>query len=64
MRERDVLAELRVVRDELAARYGDAESLSRALAERSRAAGRTVVRFPPRPPQPGVAGRSAPAGAA
>lgn len=53
MRETDVLADIRAVRDELAARYGgDAWALSRALAERSRAAGRTVVRFPPRDPRP------------
>jgi hypothetical protein len=53
MRERDVLAEIRAVRDELARRYGgDAWKLSEALAERSRQAGRAVVRFAPRPPQP------------
>lgn len=52
MTEPDVLAGIRSVRDELARRYGDAWGLSQALAERSRAAGRSVVRFPPRPPQP------------
>ena len=53
MREPDVLADIRAVRDELAARYGgDAGALSLALAERSRIAGRMVVRFPPRTPQP------------
>ena len=53
MRERDVLTEIRAVRDEIARRHGgDAGSLSRALAERSRLAGRVVVRFAPRPPQP------------
>jgi hypothetical protein len=71
MRETDLLADIRAVRDELARRHGgDAASLSRALAERSRAAGRTVVRFPPRPPQPAraigqpAAGPSLPLGAA
>jgi hypothetical protein len=53
MREVDVLAEIRAFRDGLAARHGSsAEALSRALAERSQAAGRKVVRFPPRPPRP------------
>lgn len=53
MPEPDVLSHIRAVRDELAARYGgDAWALSRALVERSRAAGRAVVRFPPRVPQP------------
>ena len=53
MKESDVLAEIRAVRDELAARHnGDAWALSLVLAERSRLAGRTVVRFPPRKPQP------------
>ena len=38
MREHDVLADIRAIRDELAARHGgDARSLSRALIERSRA---------------------------
>jgi hypothetical protein len=53
MRENDPLSEIRSVRDELSRRCGgDAWALSRALAEQSRAAGRVVVRFPPRPPQP------------
>lgn len=53
MKEPDALADIRAVRDELAARHGgDAGELSRALAERSRAAGRTPVRFPPRTPHP------------
>ena len=52
MTEPDVLAGIRAVRDELARRHGDAWGLSRALAERSQAAGRAVVRLPPRPPQP------------
>ena len=53
MREPDVLADIRAVRDELAARHGgDAWALSRALAERSQAAGRILVRFPPRVPSP------------
>ena len=52
MTEPDVLGGIRAVRDELARRHGDAFALSRALAERSRAAGRAVVRFPARPPQP------------
>jgi hypothetical protein len=52
MTESDVLAGIRSVRDELARRYGDARALSEALAEQSRAAGRVVVRFPPRQPQP------------
>ena len=53
MRERDVLAEIRAVRDELARRHGgDARLLSEALVERSRLAGRVPVRFAPRPPQP------------
>jgi hypothetical protein len=53
MREADALAAIRAVRDELARRHGgDAWALSQALAERTRAAGRTVVRFPPRRPQP------------
>ena len=53
MREPDVLADIRAVRDELAARHGgDAWALSLALTERSRIAGRMVVRFPPRKPQP------------
>ncbi len=55
MRERDVLAEIRAIRDELACRYGGgAGMLSQALAERSRLAGRVVVRFAPRSPQPRV----------
>jgi len=53
MREQDVLAEIRAVRDELARRHGDdAWALSRALVERSRLAGRVVVRFPAREPHP------------
>ena len=53
MREQDVLAEIRAVRDELARRHGDdAWALSRALAERSRVAGRVVVRFAARQPLP------------
>ena len=51
MREPDVLADIRAVRDELASRHGgDAGSLSRALIERSRIAGRAVVQFPARLP--------------
>lgn len=53
MQEHDVLAEIRAVRDDLARRHGgDAEALSRMLAERTQAAGRVAVRFPPRPPRP------------
>jgi hypothetical protein len=53
MRETNPLSEIRSVRDVLSRRFGgDAWALSRALAEQSRAAGRAVVRFPPRPPQP------------
>lgn len=56
MRENDVLIEIRTIRDELAARHGgDAHSLSRALIERTRAAGRAVVRFPAREPSPSKA---------
>jgi len=51
MKEPDILAEIRSVRDELARRYGDAWGLSRAMTEQSQAAGRVVVRFPPRKPQ-------------
>ena len=49
MRERDLLAEIRAVRDELALRHGgDAWRLSRALAERSRlrAGGRAIRAAP------------------
>jgi hypothetical protein len=53
MKETDVSAEIRAIRDELAARCGnDAWELARAMTERARAAGRTVVRLPPRPPAP------------
>jgi len=52
MNEPDVNAAIRLVRDELARQYADAWALSLALAERSKAAGRSVVRFPPRTPQP------------
>lgn len=53
MIERDLLAEIRAIRDELAARYNcDAWALARAMTERSRAAGRKTVSFPPRPPAP------------
>ena len=58
MREPDVLADIRAVRDDLAARHGgDARSLSRALIERSRIAGRVVVRYPARVPAPSKASR-------
>lgn len=41
MPERDVLAEIRAVRDELSQRYGGAAwALARAMADRSKAAGR------------------------
>ena len=53
MQERDLLAEIRTVRDELAKRYGgDARALARAMRERSKAAGRSPVRYAPRPPSP------------
>ena len=53
MPERDVLAEIRAVRDELSQRYGgDAWALARAMADRSKAAGRQTVRFSPRSPSP------------
>ncbi|MGL4461140.1 MAG: hypothetical protein ACRC1K_03230 [Planctomycetia bacterium] len=53
MSKNDVLAAIRATRDELARRHGgDAWSLSAALAARSRAAGRQVVRFAPRRPSP------------
>ena len=53
MPQTDVHAEIRAIRDELFRRHGgDLWALSRALVERSRAAGRVVVSFPPRPPQP------------
>ena len=62
MRERDPLADIRAVRDELARRYGgDAWALARALTERSKAAGRRTVRFPPRPPAPPRAAVTPPA---
>lgn len=53
MKEPDILAEIRAVRDAMAARHGgDAAALAREMVERSRAAGRTLVSFPPRPPAP------------
>jgi hypothetical protein len=53
MKEPDILAEIRAVRDAMAARHGgDAAALAREMAERSRVAGRTLVSFPPRPPAP------------
>lgn len=51
MPETDIHAEIRTIRDDLAARYdGDAWSLSAALADRSRLAGRTVISLPSRKP--------------
>jgi hypothetical protein len=53
MQETNVLAEIRAVRDELAKLHGgDAWVLSNALVEKSKLAGRVLVRFPPRMPQP------------
>lgn len=53
MKEPDIHAEIRAVRDAMAARHGgDAASLAREMAERSRAAGRTLISYPPRPPAP------------
>jgi len=62
MQEPDPLADIRAVRDELARRFaGDAWALARAMAERSKAAGRRPVRFPPRPPAPPRAAVTPPA---
>jgi hypothetical protein len=52
MKEPDLLAEIRSVRDELARRFGDAWGLSQAMVEQSRISGRVVVRLPSRKPQP------------
>jgi len=59
MNRPDPLAEIRAIRDEMAARHNnDAASLARELIERSRQAGRVLVSFPPRPPAPPRAERS------
>lgn len=52
MTEDSVVQEVRAARDEYARQFRyDVYAMVRDLQEQARAGGRTVVRFPPRPPR-------------